>query len=95
MNNTQIKHKMAFGIMLPLTLQIGICVLAINMMTTIEKGVITIYNHRVVPLEDLKVIADDYAVFVMDAINKANAGEFNANEATTALRDASRNIDIR
>ena len=95
MNNIQIKHKMAFGILLPLTLLIGICVLAINMMTTIEKGVITIYNDRVVPLEDLKVIADDYAVFVIDAINKANAGEFTANEATTALRDASRNIDIR
>ncbi len=95
MNNIQIKHKMAFGILLPLTLLICICVLAINMMTTIQQGVTTIYNDRVVPLEDLKVIADDYAVFVIDAINKANAGEFSAEEATKAMRDASKNIDVR
>ncbi|MCG9756093.1 methyl-accepting chemotaxis protein [Shewanella insulae] len=93
MNNIQIKHKMAFGILLPLSLLICICILAINMMSNIEKGVGTIYNDRVVPLEDLKVIADDYAVFVIDAINKANAGEFSAEQAKQALQEASNNID--
>ena len=88
MNNIQIKHKMAFGILLHLSLLICICILAINMMHTIEKGVTSIYNDRVVPLEDLKVIADDYAVFVIDAINKANAGDFSAEQAKQALTDA-------
>ncbi|ABO24818.1 methyl-accepting chemotaxis protein [Shewanella loihica] len=95
MNNIQIKHKMAFGILLPLSLLICICILAINMMNNIEKGVVTIYNDRVVPLEDLKVIADDYAVFVIDAINKANAGEFSAEQANQALQEASNNIDSK
>ncbi|MCG9720519.1 HAMP domain-containing methyl-accepting chemotaxis protein [Shewanella sp. Isolate7] len=93
MNNIQIKHKMAFGILLPLSLLICICILAINMMNNIEKGVVTIYNDRVVPLEDLKVIADDYAVSVIDAINKANAGDFSAEQANQALQEASNNID--
>lgn len=95
MNNIQLKHKMAFGILLPLTLLICICILAINMMSNIERGVITIYSDRVVPLEDLKTISDDYAVFVIDAINKANAGDFSAEQASTALQDAQENINER
>lgn len=63
------------------------------MMGRIESGVVSIYNDRVVPLEDLKIIGDDYAVYVIDAINKANAGAFTAEEASKALRDASVNID--
>lgn len=92
MNNLQLKHKMAFGILLPLTLLVLICALALNMMNQIEQGVNTIYDDRVVPLEDLKIIADDYAVSVIDAINKANAGGFTAQEASTALQDAKQNI---
>ncbi|QLE86482.1 methyl-accepting chemotaxis protein [Shewanella sp. Scap07] len=92
MNNLQLKHKMAFGILLPLTLLVLICALALNMMNQIEQGVNTIYDDRVVPLEDLKIIADDYAVSVIDAINKANAGGFTAQEASSALQEAKQNI---
>ncbi|WP_394205786.1 methyl-accepting chemotaxis protein [Shewanella waksmanii] len=94
MNNIQLKHKMAFGILLPLTLLVLICILALNMMSQIEKGVNSIYEDRVVPLEDLKIIADDYAVSVIDAINKANAGGFTAQEATKALQEAKQNITM-
>jgi methyl-accepting chemotaxis protein len=91
----QIKHKMLISSLIPLTLLICICGIAINMMGKIEQGVVRIYNDRVVPLEDLKIIGDDYAVYVIDAINKANAGDFNAQDASSALKNAKNNIATR
>jgi len=53
-----------------------------------SRGLETVYNDRVVPLQQLKSIADDYAVAIIDAVNKANAGLFTAEE-TLAGVDAS------
>lgn len=92
MGNLQIKQKMTLGLLVPLILLVSICVLAVNMMGKIESGVTSIYNDRVVPLEDLKIIGDDYAVSVIDAVNKANAGMFSAAEASRAMTDSSVNI---
>jgi methyl-accepting chemotaxis protein len=91
----QIKQKMLLSSLIPLTLLICICGIAISMMGKIEQGVVRIYNDRVVPLEDLKIIGDDYAVYVIDAINKANAGDFNAQDASSALKNAKKNIATR
>jgi methyl-accepting chemotaxis protein len=93
--NLQLKQKMLLSSIIPLGLLICICIMAISMMGKIEQGVVRIYNDRVVPLEDLKIIGDDYAVYVIDAINKANAGDFSAQEAGQALIDAKSNISTR
>jgi len=55
-------------------------------------GLETVYNDRVVPLKQLKAIADDYAVAVIDAANKANAGIFTAEEALKGVEEASKRI---
>lgn len=91
----QIKHKMLISSLIPLVLLICICGIAINMMGKIEQGVVRIYSDRVVPLEDLKIIGDDYAVSVIDAINKANSGAFSAQEAVSALENAKVSIATR
>lgn len=46
------------------------------------------YNDRVVPLKLLKQIADAYAVNVIDAINKTNAGRMSAPDAAKELATA-------
>jgi methyl-accepting chemotaxis protein len=92
MLNFKIKQKMTSGLIIPLILMSCICFLAVNMMGKIESGVVSIYNDRVVPLEELKIIGDDYAVYVVDAINKANAGAYTAEEASKVLRDANQSI---
>lgn len=92
MLNFKIKQKMTSGLIIPLILMSCICFLAVNMMGKIESGVVSIYNDRVVPLEELKIIGDDYAVYVIDAINKANAGAYTAEEASKVLRDANQSI---
>jgi len=95
MNGLQIKQKMFIGILVPLIMLLVIGFIAINMMGKIEYGVERIYNDRVVPLDDLKVIADKYAVDVIDAINKANAGGFTASQAITALQSAKSTVNQR
>ncbi|NLQ23335.1 methyl-accepting chemotaxis protein [Shewanella sp. S-1] len=92
MNGLQIKQKMFIGILVPLVMLMTIGFLAINMMGKIESGVERIYADRVVPLDDLKVIADKYAVDVIDAVNKANAGGFTASQAAEALDSAKSTI---
>lgn len=95
MNQLQIKHKMLLGFFIPVLLLIIVCGVSMNIMSKIEDGVLRIYHDRVVPLEDLKLIGDDYAVFVIDAINKANAGGFSAEEARHGLIEANKNIANR
>ncbi|VEE61109.1 Ribose and galactose chemoreceptor protein [Shewanella putrefaciens] len=95
MNGLQIKQKMFIGILVPLVMLLTIGFIAINMMGKIEYGVERIYNDRVVPLDDLKVIADKYAVDVIDAANKANAGGFSASQAIDALSSAKSTVNQR
>ncbi|MBB1363960.1 MULTISPECIES: methyl-accepting chemotaxis protein [unclassified Shewanella] len=93
MLNFKIKQKMLISSLIPLAILIIICGIAVNMMGKIEDGVMRIYSDRVVPLEDLKIIGDDYAVLVIDAINKANAGGSTAQDAAETLMSAKSNID--
>lgn len=48
-------------------------------------GLETVYLNRVVPLRQLKVIADAYAVDIIDAVNKANAGLISPAEALKSV----------
>mgnify|MGYP001762229660 CR=1 FL=1 len=53
-----------------------------------HKHIDTLYDERIVPLTELKLIADAYAVNVIDAVNKANAGVFTAEQAVQELQKA-------
>ncbi len=67
-------------------------VIGINGIRQTNAGLETVYKDRVVPLEQLKAIADDYAVAIIDAANKANAGIFTAEETLKGVEVASANI---
>ncbi|WP_223414335.1 MULTISPECIES: methyl-accepting chemotaxis protein [unclassified Pseudomonas] len=53
----------------------------------------TVYLDRVVPLRDLKKIADLYAVDIVDATHKARNGNFTNAESLTRIEQAQREID--
>nr|WP_263143578.1 methyl-accepting chemotaxis protein [Pseudomonas sp. RIT-PI-AD] len=57
-----------------------------------NEGLETVYQDRVVPLRGLKVIADAYAVNVIDAVNKANAGLLSAELAYAGIQQAEQRI---
>ena len=53
----------------------------------------SVYADRIVPLKGLKLIADAYAVEVIDAVNKANAGLMTGEEALKSVQNARSTID--
>ncbi|WP_428242620.1 methyl-accepting chemotaxis protein [Gynuella sp.] len=74
---------------------IGIALIVFVAMGQLEeasRGVDRIYRDRIVPLEQLKVIADDYAVSVIDSINKANSGSISGGNALVAIQLARKEI---
>ena len=52
-----------------------------------------LYNDRVVPLKQLKEVADGYAVGIVDAAHKVRDGGFTAAEGTKAVSEARVSID--
>lgn len=52
----------------------------------------SVYQNQVVPLQQLKTISDDYAVLIIDAVNKANSGLFTGKVAQEAVREAQQRI---
>lgn len=56
--------------------------------TTQSTALGKLYTENVVPLRDLKVISDRYAVDVVDAAHKARAGSFSFEKANAVMREA-------
>ena len=88
-----VRGRLALLIILPLIALIAAAAVALKDMGNIQAGVVRIYDDRVVPLKDLKTIADNYAVAVIDAVNKSNAGRMPPAEAAAGVRAAQAEID--
>ncbi|MFY0641307.1 MAG: methyl-accepting chemotaxis protein [Bermanella sp.] len=65
---------------------------AVNIFGTIQAGIDSLYKDRIVPLRDLKVIADDYAVLIIDTVNKTNTGRMTVEQANNNLSTAQNRI---
>lgn len=61
-------------------------------MSRTDDGLENVYEKGIVQLERLKEISDDYAVFIIDAVNKANAGVISAEEALEGVKKANTRI---
>ena len=95
----QFLQRLRIGPRLALAFLVLVALLGVNGLVGLQgllevhKGSTTIYQDRVVPLRQLKVIADAYAVNVIDAANKAQTGLITAEEALKAVQAA--RADIR
>ena len=88
LGSLSLKFRLVVLVSIPLVAIAGLSIYALVVFADINRGVTSIYNDRVVPLKDLKVISDDYAVLVVDAINKANAGIISPREALVQIEKA-------
>jgi methyl-accepting chemotaxis protein len=86
--NLSIKNRIIVLCVLPIIALIVMLFIALSELKHTAAGVDRIYLDRVVPLKDLKVIADDYAILVVDAVNKANAGLITAENTTKIIRSS-------
>lgn len=57
-----------------------------------DEGLDTVYNDRVVPLKDLKVIADMYAVNIVDTSHKVRNGNLSWGDGRKNVEQAARTI---
>lgn len=92
MNKLKLSSKLHLVSAVLIAVAITIGVIGIIGIRKTNAGLETVYNDRVVPLKQLKAIADDYAVFIIDAANKCNAGIFTAEETLKGLTEASNRI---
>lgn len=92
LKDISIKAKLVAMSVLPIIGLIFVTLLALLELKSTEEAAERIYNDRVIPLENLKIIADDYAVLVIDAINKANAGIYGIEQTTTDIQNAKEEI---
>ncbi|MDO6469346.1 HAMP domain-containing methyl-accepting chemotaxis protein [Neptunomonas phycophila] len=93
LNKLTIKKKLFFLALLPIVSIVLVITIGLLKLQNADESVDRIYEGRVIPLRDLKVIADNYAVYVIDAINKANAGLMDAQEALAGVKEARKVIN--
>lgn len=74
--------------LLPIIATFILISLALKELGEVNSGITRIYEDRVVPLKMLKEISDDYAVLVIDVVNKANAGIVSAPSALNEIKKA-------
>jgi len=82
--------SLAFGTMFILMLLIGGYALYGEFKT--EQALENVYNDRVKPLNLLKQVSDDYAVFVVDASHKVRNGNFTWQEGLDSINIAEQRI---
>lgn len=87
-----LKTSLLISSALPLILMMITIVAALVSISTIEGRVESIYKDRVVPLKDLKIITDKYAVSMIDAVNKAHLGLFTVDKAIQEIKQAEQTI---
>ena len=85
--------KLYLGFAAPAVVILGIGAFALYSFARIDRQVATIYDDRVIPLQQLKVISDRYAVQVIDAVNKAHAGLISTQEALRSIDNATDAIE--
>ncbi len=91
-NLSSFKRRMLIISALPVIILLTVTIVAETMLGRVNEGVDRIYHDRVVPLDELKHIADAYAVSVVNAVSKSNAGLLSKSELTQALSNADREI---
>lgn len=95
LNQISIKKRLLLGVAIPILVTLALTIYAVRVFGEINSGVTSIYNDRVVPLRELKSISDSYAVRVIDAVNKANAGMLTGREASRQISQAQKDIRER
>ncbi len=92
LNNYTVKTRLFLLIGVMTILSIFLSVVGLVGMKLANDGLHTVYADRVIPLRDLKVIADMYAVNIVDTSHKVRNGNISWQEAIKNVDDAERII---
>ena len=92
LQNLKTKSKLS---LLSLIALVGILILGILgtvQLKEVNNGLVRVYNDRVVPLEQLKIIADEYAVNIVDTTHQTRNGNFEFEKCISNIENAQNKI---
>ena len=92
LQNLKTKSKLS---LLSFVALIGILILGILgtvQLKEVNNGLVRVYNDRVVPLEQLKIIADEYAVNIVDTTHQTRNGNFEFEKCISNIENAQNKI---
>ncbi len=92
MNNWTIRTRLFVLIVLMMAGSLAIGAAGLTGLRGVLDGLNSVYLDRVVPLRDLKLISDLYAVNIVDASHKARDGGMAPTEAARQVQDAQQRI---
>lgn len=88
-----IRSRLLSTVALPVLVLAAVVVLSITLMRQIDEGLEELYVDRIEPLAQLKTVVDRYAVSIIDAANKVNAGVMSPRVARNELAAARQDIE--
>jgi len=92
LSRLKVAYRLNILSIIPAIVLAVVVVSAVGIFNTIQSGIDSLYEHRIVPLKDLKIIADDYAVLIIDTVNKTNVGDMTVEQAQKNLSTAQQRI---
>ncbi|MDO9056031.1 MAG: MCP four helix bundle domain-containing protein, partial [Sulfuricurvum sp.] len=92
-NNLATRSKLTLMTAIALIALVIIGLVGILKLSEVNKGLETVYNDRVVPLNQLKAIADAYAVNIVDTTHKTRNGNIGFNDCSKSINDAKGIVD--
>jgi methyl-accepting chemotaxis protein len=93
MNSLKITYRLIILVGIMICLLAVLSTFSIRGLGTTAKGMETIYLDRVVPLEDLKIIADLYAINIVDTSHQVRNSNFTWLQGTRNINEAQRVIE--
>src|SRR6478736_3301979 len=93
MKNLKVLTRMIILILITSTITLFIGLYGVTNLGKVNDGMTTMYGDRIIPLKQLKLISDAYAVNIVDATHKARNGNISWGEAVRSLEGADKVID--
>ncbi|GLR53515.1 methyl-accepting chemotaxis protein [Shinella yambaruensis] len=88
-----IKFKLLGAIAILSAIAIGLALHVRGILQETSVTLDSVYTDRILPLKDLKVISDAYAVAIVDAAHKANHGAITMEDGLASLNNATASIN--
>ncbi len=92
LNNINTKSKLMMLALISLVALLILGVIGIVKLKKVNEGLVTVYNDRVVPLEQLKIIADMYAVNIVDTTHQTRNGNLSFEACVSNIDTANTTI---
>ena len=88
LNNYTVRTRLAVLALLPVAVFVITSIFTMSMMSNMVKGIDSLYRDRVLPLEQIKTVSDNYAVNIVDLFHKYRADQISKADFLAAVENA-------